>query len=301
MITIDEATVRSTITWDDAIGSAALAFRALGDGAVDAPDEIAISPSTGAVLHAKGAYVHGSPWIVVKMATGGFVGANDGCSVVVDAASGAIAALVDDKGWLTELRTAGAGAFVTDLLARPDATSLALIGSGVQAELQLAALRHLRPGLQVRVAGRSFEKSQRFAHAHDAVAFDSVDEAISGADIVLCATSSRTPLVATVAPGVHVTSIGTDTVGKAELAKSLLWMADLVVVDDVALSQRVGVLQQMPDRVSSTLSAVMSDPSLGRQSPQQITVAGLSGLGVQDATIAGVLLDRLGLITGASL
>jgi ornithine cyclodeaminase len=297
MITIDEATVRSTIGWDDVIASAASAFRALGAGEVDAPEEIAISPSPGAVLHAKGAHVHGSGWIVVKMATGGFAGANDGCSIVCDANSGAIAALVDDKGWLTELRTAGAGAFVTDLLAQPDALTLALIGSGVQAELQLAALRHLRPGLQVRVAGRSFANSQRFADAHDAVAVESIDAAIDGADIVLCATSSSVPLVARVSGGVHVTSIGTDTVGKAELAGSLLEMADLVVVDDVALSRRVGVLQQSPQLAARTVSAVMADARLGRHSPQQITVAGLCGLGVQDATIAGVLLHRLGVTT----
>jgi ornithine cyclodeaminase/alanine dehydrogenase-like protein (mu-crystallin family) len=297
MITIDEATVRSAITWDDVIASAAAAFRALGAGRVDAPGEIAISPSAGAVMHAKGAHVHGSGWIVVKMATGGFSGSNDGCSIVCDATSGAIVALVDDKGWLTELRTAGAGAFVTDLLARSDATSLALIGSGVQAQLQLAALRHLRPGLQVRVASRSFANSRRFADAHDAVAVDRIDAAVDGADVVVCATSSNVPLVARVTAGVHVTSIGTDTIGKAELAASLLESADFVVVDDVELSRRVGVLQQSPHLAARTVSAVLADPRLGRHSNQQITVAGLSGLGVQDATIAGALFERLGLKT----
>jgi ornithine cyclodeaminase len=294
MIVIDAETVRNTVTTYEAIASAQLAFSALHDRRVETPNELTVSPRAGAVLHVKGASIRGSGWIVIKAATGGFDGyGTDGCSLVIDAGTGQIAALIDDHGWLTELRTAGAGALATHLLADPSALDLAVIGTGVQAALHIEAMRALRPDVRVRVAARNVARVRAFASEHHAVACDSIVEAVNDASIIITATSSTVPFLDHLAPGTHVTSIGVDTSTKAELSRSLLESADVVVVDDCTLSQRVGILRQCSTRSAVTLAEVVEGLA-GRTSSSQVTVAGLSGLGAQDAAIAELLLHALG-------
>lgn len=96
----------------------------------------------------------------------------------------------------------------------------------------------------------------------------------------------------------HVTSIGVDMVGKCELSDSLIDTADVVMVDDVVVSQEVGILQRggrrgENDRFPISIGDVLNERHPGRTTEQQITVAGLSGLGVQDAAIAELVMQRL--------
>jgi ornithine cyclodeaminase len=274
-------------------------FLALADGRAVVPHEFAmVSPAPGDV-HVKGAYIQGSEWVVVKLAASGFPsGGNHGCFMVMSAKTGAIDTLIDDGGWLTEARTAAAGALSINLLARSNASVVAIIGTGVQAAFQLEALRATRELTEVRVAARSIERVQSFSDIHHARACRSIDEAIDGADIVICATNSTAPILDRVAPGTHVTSIGVDMVGKSELSEELLRTAHVVVVDDLLVSREVGILQrghvQGVDEVFPvSISDVLTERHPGRTSAQQITVAGLSGVGVQDAAIAELVMQRL--------
>jgi ornithine cyclodeaminase len=289
---VDANTVRAHITWPLAIEAMRHAFRALAEGTVVAPNEFVMN--TPGDVHVKGAYLQGSKWVVFKLAAAGFPsGGNSGCFLILSADSGEIHTFVNDGGWMTEARTAAAGALSIDLLARKDASTVAIIGAGIQAGFQLDALRSIRNIGEVRIAARSVERVRTFASSHNAKPCSSIIEAIDGADIVLCATTSREVIVDRVAPGTHVTSIGVDMVGKRELSAALIEAADVVAVDDIDLSKTVGILQTSVRTTAVTLGDILLKRAYGRVNDEQITVAGLSGLGVQDAAIAEVLIAQL--------
>ena len=127
---------------------------------------------------------------------------------------------------------------------------------------------------------------------------DDLAAAVAASDIIVTATSSRTPLLASawVRPGTHVTAVGSDTPGKQELAADLLHRADVVVCDDRELAIHAGELQHarvdVRERVI-TLGDVLTGRRPGRTSDRQISVADLCGLGAQDAAIAELVVARL--------
>ncbi|MBI4941247.1 MAG: ornithine cyclodeaminase family protein [Actinobacteria bacterium] len=296
---VDLAAVRSVLTWDDALDAARHAFRTLSDGGVDQPGQLEMRPAGGGELHVKGAYLRGSAVMCFKVATGGFPGAGpDGFSVVLDAATGQARWLLADGGWLTDTRTAAAGAVASVTLARPDARRLLVVGTGGQAQAQVHAHRAAMPGVEVAVWGRDPARSAALAHAVGAAVVDDLEVAVRTSDVVVTATSSRTPLLDAdwVRPGTHVTAVGSDTPGKQELPAALVAAAEVVVCDAVDLAAHAGELQHAaPDVVARavTLGDVLTGRSPGRTSPAQVTVADLCGLGVQDATIAEVVVQRL--------
>jgi ornithine cyclodeaminase len=285
-------TVRSLVGWAEAVDAMRAAFIALSDGRVVAPREFVMTSPAPGDIHVKGAYIEGSKWVVAKMAASGFpAGGNHGCFLVISAKTGAIDTCIDDGGWLTEARTAAAGALVTNHFARADATTVALIGTVVQAAFQLEALRATRPIGEVRVAARSIDRLKTFCETHGTTPSFSIDEALDGADIVICATTSKTAMVHRARPGTHVTSIGVDMLGKCELGADLIDMADVVVVDDIEVSRSVGMLQHLPQREVTTVGDVLAGRHPGRTSSDQITIVGLAGLGVQDAAIADLFME----------
>jgi ornithine cyclodeaminase len=275
------------------------------------PDELALVPP-GGEIHIKGAFVVGAPWIVFKVATGfpdnevHGLAINDGFSVVLDAQTGAPTAILRDRGWLTELRTAAAGALAAELLSRSDASRAAIIGAGAQASWQLRALRAVRPIREVRVYNRTTERAERFVRneewsgLHLRVA-ETVEEAVAGADVIVTTTASRSPILeaAWVAPGTHITAMGSDFPSKQELGIGLLAAADRVVADAVAVCARVGELHHalvagaLAQDAAIELCDLVAGRSPGRTDPSQITIADLCGLGVYDAAVAQVVMDGL--------
>jgi len=299
MQVVDRATVAANVSWSDALDAARRAFRALAEGDVEQPDQFEMRPDRGGELHIKGAYLRGSAILCFKVATGGFPGADPtGFTVVLDAATGAPRWLLADDGLLTEMRTAAAGALATATLARPDARRLLVVGSGGQARAQIHAHLEALPHLQIAVWGRDRARTVALATDVGAEPADDLAAAVAATDIVVTATSSRTPLIqaAWVRPGTHLTAVGSDTAGKQELAANLLARAAVVVCDDVELAAHAGELQHgdrdVRDR-AVTLGEVLTDRRPGRTADEQITVADLCGLGAQDAAIAELVVGRL--------
>ena len=131
---------------------------------------------------------------------------------------------------ITEMRTAAASAAVSQRLAHPQSRSLALVGSGVQALAHLQALKMVFPIDDVRVWSRTEAHAQGFAAAHGARAMR-LQQAVEGADIVVCATSAREPVLqgAWLKPGTHVNSVGAPRPNWRELDDAV--MANAVIVD----------------------------------------------------------------------
>jgi len=297
MRVVDEESVRAQVTLGTARGAVHDAFCAFAAGQVVAPDELAMVLSHGGELHVKGAHLGGSH-LAFKAASGGFpAGGNAGFTAVLSAETGRLAAILDDGGWLTEIRTAAASAVSARALARPDSRRLAILGGGFQAAFQVAALREAFPLDEVAVWSRSAATRERFAAENDAVAAATVGEAVAGADIVVCCTPSRSPLLhhEMLDVGAHVVAMGSDMAGKRELADDVLLGADVVVADSIEVTSRVGELAHVPSAAARAveLGDVLVGRGAGRTGPTQLTVSDHCGLGIQDAAMAQLVMKGL--------
>ena len=289
----------------------ALAAADLGQAVTPAPFALHLPESDGE-LHVKGAWLKGAPVFAVKTATGFYrnpvlgLPVSDGMSLAYDTQTGRLNTLIADGGLLTELRTAAAGAVAADLLARPKARTAAVIGTGGQARYQLRALLEVRPIQQVKVWGRRPEAARQYAQEM-ATAGVSVTvaatarEAVEPAEVVITATSASQPLVEArwLAPGAHITAVGADMPHKQELHPHILPAADKYVPDSIQAAAECGELHHALDAgvfdaasVHGELPALASGRRPGQTSDDEITVADLTGLSIEDAAIA-VLATRL--------
>jgi ornithine cyclodeaminase len=188
-------------------------------------------------------------------------------------------------------------------LANQGATSVAILGAGVQARLQLEALGLVRDIERAVVWARDPSKAERFASTVSSeLGLDvrpaiGVEEAVADADVVITTTPSTEPIVdlAMIAPGTHVTAVGSDAEHKQELSVSLVTGADLFVCDSVIQSRRLGELRAV-DAAGKRVDAVeLGDVIAGRRgrpSEVAITICDLTGTGAQDTAIAGLAAQR---------
>ncbi len=270
-------------------------------------------PEHSGECHVKSAHLTGEPFFVIKIATGFYANAakglasGNGLMVVMSATTGEPVALLDDEGVLTDLRTALAGALATRVLARADATRLGIIGSGVQARLQAGMLCELLGYSQVAVWARSPDKQAALVEDLRTQLPDVTVSAVptpqalcAAADTIITTTASTAPIVSAqwVQPGTHITAVGADSPGKQELDTALFARARWTVVDSYAQCSQQGELAHAlqanaidADRIMS-LGDVLAGSPLQRNNTD-LTIADLTGLGVQDAAIAGSILARM--------
>ena len=191
---------------------------------------------------------------------------------------------------ITEMRTAAASAVATDLLARKDASVLAILGSGVQARSHLQALRLVRELRDVRVW--SPHGAQAFAREHRVQAAGSAKEAVQGADIVVTVTSSTTPVLhgAWLSPGTHINAVGATRPTWRELDDSVMERARLYVDSRDAAGAESGDVRA--GTIVAELGDVVLDRSLGRDSPEEITLFKSVGIAVEDVVTAQLVYDR---------
>jgi ornithine cyclodeaminase len=213
-----------------------------------------------------------------------------GVLILHDLETGVPLAILESS-YLTALRTGLAGALGAEVLALPEARCVAIIGAGVQARSQLAALRMVREITSVQIFDSSWEAAQRFsldtacAGLSVAVA-DSVDSVLPGAHIAITSTWAREPFLFRrhLHPGLHITTLGPDQPGKCELAAEVLTAARLVV-DDRKLAVEMGAVGGAglsAAAIHAELGEIMAGLQPGRQTPEQVTVFGSVGLAFQD-------------------
>jgi ornithine cyclodeaminase/alanine dehydrogenase-like protein (mu-crystallin family) len=312
VVILNETQIRQLVDADAARRAVADAFRALHRGqATLANVSTLYFADPDGLAHIKAGHLHQDDVWTVKVAAdldpgdGGPV-RHGGLMLVLSALDGSLAGLLLDNGYLTELRTGAAGAIAADLLARPDATTVAIVGAGSQARHQLQALRRVRPIDRVQVASRSPERVRAFADEIEAGRglavriCSSVEHAVRGADIVITTTPSRAPLVEAdwLDPGTHVTAVGADDPAKQELAADVLARAAVVAVDDRGQAARSGELHHAieggvrREEDTVTLGELLEGVVEGRAADDDLTVADLTGVGVQDAAIAAMVLRQ---------
>jgi ornithine cyclodeaminase len=269
-------------------------------------------------VHIKYGFVTGDEYYVLKMASGFYnnpelgLPASDGLLLVFSQKTGELRLILLDKCWLTDMRTAAAGAVAAKHLAAKNIRHIGIVGTGVQARLQLEILRDIVDCKSCFIWGRDPTKVQRMIEdlrARDGIqawgleikAIRTLDDLVSKCNLIVTTTSAKSPLVRAdqVQKGTHITAMGSDDHGKQELEAELLAKADLVVADSVAQCVDHGecfyaVQGKLIDEASILeLGNVIKNPAIGRTSEDQITVVDLTGVAIQDIQIAKMVARAL--------
>jgi ornithine cyclodeaminase len=276
----------------------------------------AVIPPVGALefedppgdCHIKYGYLKRGSTFTVKIATGFWknpergLPSSNGVVLLFSSQTGELLTIFQDEGYLTDMRTAAAGAVAAKYLAPAEIEYIGIIGAGLQAQLQLDYLREVTPCRQVKLWARNVERARALTVAGFHIdVVDSPAEVAAAARLIVTTTASRDWLLgaADVQPGTHITAMGADGGGKQELDPSLFAIAKIRAVDslsqcskfgDSALALQQGLIQ-MQDLVE--LGQVIRDPSLRRRSGTEISIADLTGVAVQDMAIAELALQGL--------
>jgi ornithine cyclodeaminase/alanine dehydrogenase-like protein (mu-crystallin family) len=192
---------------------------------------------------------------------------------------------------LGQIRTGAASGYATDLLAHPQAETVGIIGSGFQARTQLEAIRAIRPIKQVRVWSRSEEKRRKFAEDCGAIATDSAEQAVRGAQIVVTATNAKDPVLedAWIQPGTMINAMGSNIASRRELPAELVRRAGLVAADSIEQAHIEAGDLILAD---SWANVVELKDVQQHYHPSQITIFKSLGLGVEDVAAGAFLYER---------
>lgn len=282
-------------------------FRRLSDGQVRAPTRTGVDTGAGAI-YAMTAWMPGAPYGMKLVSV--FDG-NDELGLpshqamisLFDPVTGTPTAVLDGT-VITALRTAAAAALSVELLARPEARTLAIIGAGVQGAAHLEAVPRVRDVTDIRIVSRSEGGAATLAATHErARAVGSVQQAVTGADIVCLCTGSASPVLdaAWIEPGTHVTSVGFAPPGSELPLELLARVGCLAVEGRAAFTPPPGGCVELagidPGR-GTELGELVAGRAPGRHDANEITLYTSMGHAMEDLVAAGLVVDaarRVGL------
>ncbi len=254
--------------------------------------------------HIKYGAIKGDDIFVIKVASGFYdnpklgIPSSSGVMIALSAKTGEVKALLQDEGHLTDIRTAVAGLIVAKNLAPKRVKAIGIIGSGIQARLQLELLKHFTDCKDVHVWGLHIDEAEVYKKemefkGYNVTVAQSVKEVCDNCNLIVTTTPARKFLVNAdwIQPGTHITAVGADAEGKQEIDPLVFKKADIRVVDsreqcvdhgETCHAIRKGLVQES-DLVE--LGQIIAGASLGRKDDQQITIADLTGVAVQDIQI----------------
>ncbi len=259
-------------------------------------------------VHIKYGFVKEEDFYVIKVASGFYgnpamgLSSSNGLMLLFSQRTGELVSVLLDEGYLTDVRTAVAGAIAARVLAPSKVEGIGVLGTGIQARMQVQYLKGVVDCRELWVWGRREEAVEQYRTDMSSAGFR-VEAATRISDIpkrcnlIVTATPSIRPLLQweDIRPGTHVTAIGSDTPEKQELDPLILRHADVVVGDsldqcilrgEISHAIRSGAIEK--EKVIE-LGQVLADPSVGRSSDHQITIADLTGVAVQDIAIASAV------------
>ncbi|WP_299438394.1 hypothetical protein [uncultured Aquimarina sp.] len=254
--------------------------------------------------HIKYGYIKNDDYYVIKIASGFYdnpklgIPSSQGLMLLFNQKTGQSVAVLLDEGYLTDIRTAAAGAVVAKYFAPKNIKAIGIIGTGIQARLQLQYLQQYTSCKTVWVWGRNTEKVHTYISEMDKqydfhIAVDP-KEVAKNCNLIITTTPSASPLLMTqdIQRGTHITAVGSDTEDKQELDSELLRNADVIIADSISQSKTRGEIYQARKAGAITNEEILEfglaiqDSSLQRTNDKQITVADLTGVAVQDIMIA---------------
>lgn len=314
MLVLTEADLRRIVSLDaSAVECVEEAFAALATRPVAMPPILRLDiPEHRGEVDVKTAYIPGLDGFAIKVSPGFFDNPSlglpslNGLMILFSTKTGLVEALLLDNGYLTDVRTAAAGAVAARHLSRPDAAVATIFGAGVQARLQLEALMLVRPIREARIWARDGGKAEATARdlarqlGISVLAVAEPQAAMRGADIVVTTTPAERPILMAdwLEPGQHLTAMGSDSEHKNEIDPALFARATYVA-DRLAQTRRLGELRHAigaglvaADAAFPELGEIVAGTATGRSGADEITFADLTGTGVQDTAIANLAFAR---------
>ncbi len=305
---VTEAQLRAAVHLDLAtIDVVERAFAALATGKVVMPPilSMAIAEANGEV-DVKTAYIPGFDGFAIKVSPGFFdnprlgLPSLNGLMILFSAKTGLVEALFLDNGYLTDVRTAAAGAVAARHMAPGTVETAGVMGTGMQARLQMQAAHLVRPFRRLIVWGRDAEKAKACAAelgaqlGVEALAESDPARLVAQSQLVVTTTPAREPILRAewLHPELHVTAMGSDQGDKNEIDPQALVAADCYVCDRVSQAETAGELRTAraagvwtgPD--PAELGAVVTGKVAARTGAQGVTICDLTGTGAQDTAIA---------------
>ncbi len=262
-------------------------------------------------VHIKYGYILEEAYYVVKIASGFYnnpelgLSSSNGLNLVYCQKTGVLETILLDEGFLTDIRTAVAGAVVSKYLAPKKVNAIGIMGTGIQARLQLEYLKDVVDCTKVLVWGRSMEKLHAYKEDMCKKGFDieiTMDSRLIGrkCNLIITTTASTSPIFfeENLQKGTHITAIGADTTGKQELDITILERANLIVLDNAKQCQAHGEIHKaynknlLENQRIVELGEIISSENYNRRD-DDITIADLTGIATQDIQISKYVLDNL--------
>ena len=301
---LHESDVRELLTMQMALSAVEESFERLGDGTGIVQPRRRLHVPDGSYLHYMAAADVRRSYMGMKI----YTSAREGLRFIVplfNAVTGELLALIEAD-YLGQMRTGAASGVATRLMARPDASKIGLIGTGLQARTQLQAIALVRKIDRVRAFGRDAARREKFAK--DAAELlkiavepvGSAAEAVAGADIVVTATTASRPVVtgSMLQPGMHINAIGANFPEKRELDDDAVLRSNVVAVDlleqaKIEAGDLIQTYAKDPERWKSVLelSDIAVGRKTGRSSSDQITLFKSSGIAIEDVTTAACVYE----------
>jgi alanine dehydrogenase len=297
---LTEEDVESILTMPLALELVETSFRRLADGS-------AISHSRQRLRMAGKGFLH---YMAAADSAGGYMGLKiysvspSGARFLVplmSAQSGEMLALIEAN-YLGQVRTGAASGLATRLMAREDARTAGIVGTGLQARTQLEAVALARKLEQVQAFSRDASRREQFAKEMTArlglpvIPVATAEEAVRGADIVITSTTSTKPVVEGrwLAPGVHINAIGVNFAEKREVDTEVVARCDVIAADSVEQSKLEAgdLIQAFGNDMSRwasvrELAQIVSGELPGRMNRAQITLFKSNGVAIEDVVVAG--------------
>ncbi len=256
-------------------------------------------------VHIKYGFLQGSELYVIKIASG-FYGnpalglpSSNGLMMLFRQRTGDLVSILLDEGHLTDVRTGLAGAIAARWLAPAPVERIGIVGTGIQARQQLVHLKQVIPCRDVLVWGRGPDQLARYRREMAEEGFHVAATQVAGeilqtSNLDVTTTPANGPILSArdLRPGTHITAVGSDTPHKQELDPAILQRADLVIADSLSQCLARGEIFKaiqagmLAPETPVELGVIIAGDHPGRTSAEQITVADLTGVAVQDIQIA---------------
>ena len=255
----------------------------------------------------KAAYIDGLDSYAIKVASGFFNNPNlglpssNGLMILLDSKTGVLKSVLLDKGYLTDVRTAIAGAIAAKHLSNPESSNVGIIGAGIQAKMQLEALLLVRNIKTAYIWSRDSKKTNKFVQNIKGkinikiIACESPEQTVNLSEILITCTPSKSPIIKSewLKKGLHITAMGSDAEMKNELDPKIIKDCDYYIPDSQSQTSILGELNHAikaglvsAEKKYNELGSVIINSNLGRRNINDVTVADLTGTGVQDTAIA---------------
>lgn len=262
-------------------------------------------------VHVKYGYIKNDDYYVIKIASGFYnnpamgLSSSNGMMLLFSQKTGETLSILLDEGYLTDIRTAVAGAVVAKYMAPSHIKCIGIVGTGLQARLQLRYLRTITKCRDVIVWGRSADKLELFTKDASLKEFaitptTDITELTIRCNLIVTSTASKSALLKLVdiLPGTHITAMGADADGKQEIDPALIARADVLVADSVdqcidhgecGFAVRSKLIE--PTKIIA-LGDVIARRELRRSSDNQFTIADLTGVAIQDIQITKFIFEK---------